>query len=247
MFNLEHICYMIVSAIITVVGLVLAKKFAKTDKQKSSVLQLVGWLSVPVHFSSLYVEFFSTGSATADSSELLLMYPCNILMWLVVICGYLPKDKKFSKMIFEFVFFVGTFCGLVGIMFNFNYDANPTLANWFSLKGLLSHSFFLFGALWLLVGGFFKIRLKSCISVFAGLMFFVVIGFVNNGLYKIFNLGEPNCMYLQQPPFESVPWLNVWVMGALAMLLMFIITEVYELIALKKEDRTLYKLFKGGK
>ncbi|MCQ2565063.1 MAG: hypothetical protein MJ152_04335, partial [Clostridia bacterium] len=94
MFNLEHICYMIVSAIITIVGLILAKKFAKTDKQKSALLQLVGWLSVAVHFSSLYVEFFSTGSATADSSELLLMYPCNILMWLVVICGYLPKDKK---------------------------------------------------------------------------------------------------------------------------------------------------------
>lgn len=247
MFNLEHIIYIIASTILTVIGLILAKKFAKTNKQKSRVLKIAGWLSVAVHFSSLYVEFFTRGTATADSSILLLMYPCNIMMWLVVICGYLPKDNKFAQKIFEFVFFVGTICGIIGMVFNQNYDANPTLLNWFSFKGLLSHSCFIFGTIYLLVGGFVKIRVSNCLSVLVGLLGMIGIGALNNWLYQIFNLGQPNSMYLQFPPFESMPWINVWTIGLMAMVLMFAITEIYELFALKEENRTLYKLFKGGK
>ncbi len=247
MFNTSHIVYITVSTILTVIGLILAKLFVKTDKAKSRIIRIAGWLSVITHFSVLWVDFFTTGTATADSSILLLIYPCNILMWLVLICGYLPKDNKVSKVIFEFVFFASIVCGIIGIVFNQNYDANPTLTNWYSLKGLLSHSFFLFGALYLYVAGYVKIRVKCCISVIFGLIFFLIDGFIHNWLYSIFNLGEPNNMYLQHPPFENLPWLNTWVMGLAAILLVFIVTEIYELITLKKEERTLYRLFKGGK
>ncbi len=156
-------------------------------------------------------------------------------------------DKKFSKVLFEFTCYAGIVCGIIGIVFNTNYDATPTLAYWHSFKGLLSHSFFLFSSLYMLVGGFFKVRITNCLSTFAGLLGFVALGALQNWLFKIYNLGEPNSMYLQYPPFESKPWLTPGVMGFIGLFVMFVVLEIYELCALKKQDRTLYKLFRRKK
>lgn len=245
MFNTQHILYMVISAILIILGLTLCKIFIKDEKWKKFVLKVSAILTVAVHFSTVYVDFFSNkGTAVIESTLLLPIYPCNVLMWCLVICAFLKDSKsKFAKVMLEFTFYAGVVCGLIGVVFNENYASNPTLSNWFSLRGLLSHTTMIFGCLYILVGRFIRIDLTNCISCFCGLVFFLIDGFIINSLYKIFKLKSCNSMYLEELPFPNLPWLNTYVMGLLGMLLVFLIAEIFELITKKKEDRSLYKLF----
>jgi len=229
-----------------IIGLVLCKIFVKDEKWKKIILKIFAILTVVIHFSTVYVDFFANkGTAVVESTLLLPIYPCNVIMWSLVICAFLKNSKsKFAKIVYEFTFFAGVICGLIGIIFNENFASNPDLSNWFSLRGLLSHTTLVFGCLYILVGGFIKIQVSNCISCFCGLVFFLVDGYIINGLYKVFGLKSCNSMYLEEVPFPDFPWFNTFVMGLMGLMLVFIITEIYELIAKPREERTLYKLFK---
>ena len=178
---------------------------------------------------------------------LLPIYPCNIVMWLLLIVSLMKnKESKVYKVMAEFTFYLGIVGGLVGIMFNEIYASTPDLSDWSVLKGLLSHLTMLFGAIYLLVGGFIKIRVSNTISVFIGMVFMLLDGAIIIGLHKLFNLDSPNVMYLISLPFPNLPWINTWTIGILAVIIAFVITAIYEQIALKKEDRW-YNHLKGGK
>lgn len=238
MFNLAHILYMVISAVITAVFLVLAGLFVKDEKYKKLVIRILALATVVLHFSDVYVSFFTTGTASVGSEHILPIYPCHILMWLLLICAFLKnRENKVAKIVLEFTFYAGIVCGTIGIMFNANYDHNPTLANWDSLKGLLSHSTLIMGCIYILVAGFIKVRVSNTISVFLGLCLFLVDGYIINGLYLAFGLGECNSMYLQSPPLDNMTWFSTWIMGVLAIILVFCITALYEQLAFKKEER----------
>ncbi len=161
---------MAVSAILTVAGLIFCKLFIKEERNKKTVLKVSGLLTVFIHYSILYVDFFTYGSAEVESSFLIPVYPCNVVMWLLVICAFSKSEtSKFKKVLFEFTFYAGVVCGIIGIVFNVNYAHSPSLADYFSLKGMLSHSTMVFGCLYILVGDFIKIDVSNCISVFCGL------------------------------------------------------------------------------
>lgn len=243
MFNKEHIIFMVTAAVISVLGLVLCGIFIKQEKYKRLVLKISAILTVIFHFSTLYVDFFTTGTATVESPMLLPIYPCNVLMWLLLICAFKKDNKsKIGKILFEFTFYAGVVCGLIGLIFNENFAANPTLSDYFSLRGLLSHTTMVYGCIYILVGKFIKLDVSNCISVFFGLCLFLLDGFLINGLYKAFGLDPVNSMYLLEIPFENMPWLNTYVMGLLGMLLVFIVTLIIERFSLKKEERFLYKI-----
>lgn len=243
MFNTQHILYMVISAILTIVGLVLCGHFIKDENKKKIVLKVSAIVTVAIHYSVLYVDFFSTGKAEVASPQLLPIYPCNVVMWLLLICAFLKNSKsKIAKILYEFTFYAGVLCGIIGIVLNENFGRNPSLANYFSLHGLLSHSTMVFGCLYILVGKFIRIDTSNCLSVLAGLCLFLVDGYIINGLYKVFGLGDCNSMYLQEPPLSSAPWLNTYLMGLAGLLLVFIITLIVERFTLKKEERMVERL-----
>lgn len=238
MFNRAHILYMVISTIITIVLLVLAGIFVKSEKWKRIILRFFAVITVVLHFSDLYVDFFTTGSAKVASPQLLPIFPCNVLMWLLLIGAYLKNyDNKFAKVLLEFVFYAGIVCGTLGIVLNENFDSNPTLTDWSVLKGLLSHSTMIFGCIYILVARFIKIRVVNCLSIFLGLCFFLVDGAIINGLYAIFHLKPCNSMYMLEPALSSAPWLSQALMGVFGIMLAFVITAIYEQIALPKHER----------
>ena len=173
-----------------------------------------------------------------DPPQLLPIHPCNVIMWLLFACAFLKNHNgKAEKVVLEFTFYAGIVCGTFGIVLNENFGNNPTLSNWFVLKGLLSHSTLIMGCIYILVARFIKIRVSNCISVFFGLCLFIVDGLIINGLYKLFGLGECNSMYLQHAPFPEMPWFNTWLMGVFALILVFGVSALFEQFALKREDR----------
>lgn len=244
MFNTIHILYMVISAIITSALLVLFHLKARDEEQKIRILRFFAIITVVIHISSLWVDFFKTGEAIAQSVMLLPIHPCNVCMWLLVIVSFY-KDKRsiVYKLLSEFTFWAGTVCGSIGIIFNENFASNPTLADYDVLKGMLSHSTMLLGCIYLLVSGFVRIRVSNVISVVAGLTLFVIDGAIINALYSIFDLPPCNSMYLLEVPFANMPWLNTLVIGIIGSLVCFAITAIYETITLPSGERWYHRLF----
>ena len=243
MFGTTHILYMLISALISAGILVFLYIKVKDEGKKTLALRIMALVTVAIHYSSLWVDFFASGSLTIAPSHLLPIHPCNVCMWLLLAVSYIKnRESRIFKIMAEFVFWGGLVCGSIGIIINENFGANPTLADYGVLKGMLSHSTMVLGCIYVLVAGMIRIRVKNVISVVAGLLFFVLDGTVINLLYTVFGRGVCNSMYLQELPFPEMPWLNTLTMGILGVALAFIATAIYEQVALPKDERWYARL-----
>ncbi len=252
LFDTPHILYMVISGIVTAIIMVLASFFLKSQKGKDMLLKLFAVITVVIHFSSVYYDYFikKIANPELELSMFIPAFACNVCMWMLVIVAFGNKENKFIQLLSHFVAFGGIVCGAVGILINENYDAfEPTeamvnaLQDYDILKGLLSHSTMLAGAIYLLVGKYVKPRvIKTTLGVAIGLLIFVIDGFVINTLTAIFGLPSRNSMYLQSPPFDNMPWLNTFTIGIIGVLVAFAISAIVEQIAVRREDRWYNKI-----
>jgi hypothetical protein len=240
MFNLHHILYMVISGLFTVVLLIMAKVFVKTEHTKNRILKFFAIITVVIHYSNLWVDYFTTGgNAVIENNQILPVYPCNVVMWMLLVAALTKNKKRLRFQILgEFCFYVGTICGIIGIVLNTNFSNNPTLADYDILKGMLSHSTMLFGCLYLMVGDYVKVRVFNVVSVTAGLGSFVICGVGVNKLYEHFGMEPPDGMFLiSNPYFRTSPI----VIGIWAILIMFVVLALWEL-RLPQEERWYSKI-----
>ena len=238
MFDLGHILYMVISGIISAVLLWLMFKHCKTEDKKYDALKFFAVITVIIHYSSLWVDFLKEGTAKVESVMLFPIHPCNVCMWILVICAFSKnRSSELHRTLTEFAFWGGTVCGSIGILLNERYDSTPNLLDYDVLKGLLSHSTMIIGCIFLLVSGIVKIRVRNVVSVCAGLFIFFVDGTVINMIYAAYSLEPCNSMYLLEAPFDNIPWLITPVIGAFAVALCFILTSLYEHFFLPENER----------
>lgn len=203
MFNTQHILYMVISGVLTAILLFLTAKYLKKQQWKDVLLKFFAIATVLLHYSDLWVDYFTNGGqAQITSVHILPVYPCNVMMWLLLIAALMKKkNSRPFQMIGEFCFYMGTICAVVGIVLNANFDANPTLADYGVLKGLLSHSTLLMGCLYMLVGGYIRIRLFNSVSMASGTALLVLCGIGVNRLYDHFGMEAPDGMFLRHNPY----------------------------------------------
>lgn len=240
MFNAQHIGYIVISGILTAALLTLADVFVKDEKSKNRILNFFAIATVLIHYSNLWVDYFASGgSASIENNHILPVYPCNVVMWMLLIAARLQNKRGLLfQLLGEFCFYGGTICGVIGIVLNANFGNNPTLADYDILKGLLSHSTMLFGCLYMLVGKYIKIRVFNVVSVSAGLSCFVLCGWGVNTLYEYFGMEAPDGMFLRSNPYFDV---SPIVLGVWAILLLFCCLALWEM-RLPKEERWYSKL-----
>lgn len=232
---------MVISFTITAILLVLCGIFIKKDKNKNLILLLSAVITVAIHYSDLWYGYFANnGEETISGTHILPMYPCNVVMWMLLAASLIKNKKSIGfKLLADFCFYAGVICGVVGIMFNINFDNTPTLKDYYVLKGLLSHSTMLFGCIYIMVGRFIKIRVSNIIGITAGLGVFVLCGLLVNGLFALFGMESPDGMFLYSNPLFPV---SPMLLGPFAILLLAGILALVEL-RLPKEERW-YSLLK---
>ena len=200
---------LITFVIMFVIMKICIKKITK-DSTKDFVLKFVSVLVVIIHYSSLYVDFFKNKEALIDANMILPIYPCNIIMWMLLIVSFMKnKESKLYKSLSEFIFIGGTICGLIGVLFNINFLNNPNLLDYNILKGLVSHSVMIFGTIYLFVFDYVKLEVaRTTKSIIFGLVIFVICGLTINILFAIFDIPSVNAMFMLEPPFPEMPFIN---------------------------------------
>lgn len=237
--------YNLVTFVLMFFLMILCKRVIKKEKTKDIVLKCISIAVVIIHYSSLYVDYFKNqGSAYIESNMILPVYPCNIIMWLLLIVSLMKKkESKVYKSLSEFTFLGGTICGLIGVLFNINFLNNPNLLDYDIFKGLFSHSVMIFGTIYLFVFNYVELEVvRTTKSILNGLVLFTICGLVINILFKVFNIPSVNAMFMLEPPFENMPFINFFTIGLTGIIIVFIGLNVYENFALPKEKRWLYKM-----
>lgn len=231
---------MVISAVLTAAVLYLAAKKVKNQRYKNLILKFSAVITVIIHISDLWVEYFQTGgNAQVGSVHIFPMYPCNILMWMLLVTAFIDnKDSKIFKLFAEFCFIVGIVCGVIGILLNENFDSTPTLADYTVLKGLLSHSTMLFGCIYLFVGGYVRPGISSTVSLIFGFGIFVACGLGMNLLYSAFGMESPDGIWINGVPYVGVSSI---ILGLLAVALYFGVFALVEL-RLPAEERWYAKI-----
>ncbi len=242
------IIYYLISLLISCIILNICHKKIKTESTKDLILKIVTFTTVLLHYSDIWYSYFTTGVAEVNSSHLFAIYPCHIMMWISVIYAFcIKKDSTIGHIFADFMFYVGFFCGTIGIVVNEIYLSTPDITDYYVLKGLLSHSTLLFGCLYVFVMKYVKINtLQNLKSVVVGLLVFIIDGIFIINLFRLFDLDAPNAMYLLEAPFEDLPFINTATIGIAGVIMVVIISTILELIFLPKEEVWINKLCKKG-
>ena len=234
MFNLQHIFYILVSGALTAALLILAFKRAHRPHQKNIILKISAVSTLIIHMSDLWLDYLTTGGeAYIGSTHIFPMYPCNIVMMMLLITSFIEKKEGLMfKLLAEFCFIIGTVCGVIGIVLNENFGNNPTLSDYHVLKGLLSHSTMLFGCIYLYVGGYVKPKISSTLSLFFGFGIFVICGAAVNLLFGAFGMESPDGIWIKGVPYLGVSSI---ILGLAAVLIYFSVFALLELRLPPKE------------
>lgn len=234
LFDGPHLGYIAISLTVTILLLWLSFRFIKKQKYKDIFLKTFAWATVFLHLSPLWMEFLRGNSAIAADNMLFPIYFCNLSMYLLVVVAiWGNKQSKFFSYMATVVAYAGMFGALISLFYPEYYLHGGSIFSWGIFKSMLSHSTMLVGCLYLFVGGYFKINRFNVVTYAIGLLFFGAIGLLVNWIFALSGLNAPNAMYLQHPPIEDVPFLNVYVIAAMMLALVFAISFSCETIVKK--------------
>jgi len=154
----------------------------RNRKAKDILLKTVAVLCFFMHISIFWVNSLM-GKNTVVNPTSSLIWPiafCNVVMYLLLVVAFLPKESFWFRAIGCFVIFGGFFGTLGNIIGTSDY-----VATYSNVKGFLSHGLMTLGALMLLVG-YIKPRAKDAIYVAMG---FLLCGFIGITINLIFMFG----------------------------------------------------------
>ncbi len=242
LFDTTHIVYIVCSFGVTL-PIVFSLSFIKNKKNKGFVLKIFAVLTILLHFSNLWINFFQTGSLEIPVYILFPIFFCNIGMYLLFIVAFWRnKESKIFNNVAIFSAYAGIIGALVTIFYADPYLRSGNMFDWETMKSMLSHNTMLIGCLYLFIGGFVKIRVSNLIPFSIGLLVCGLNGLIINILFILSGHSSPNSMYLMWSAIPELPFTMGWWIALILIGIVFILSMIWEFF-LPKTERWYYKIY----
>ena len=226
-FGAVHFIYLLATIPLSVIGLLLAKKFAKTEKAQSIVLKSLGgllliWilinrLSQVYRYSDVRWEQIIPDSFCGMTS---------LVLALSVLFG------KKNNCVYHFTWFLGLIGALITIFNPTFLDQGPSVFYLPTISGLLHHSLALVVVGALLIFHQIQITYKKWYCTFFGFTAYLTIG-----AFQMSVLGFEDSFHIVEPILSGTP-LTAWVMAPLYGIGYGLVLLVIEIIRRRKHIRT---------
>lgn len=226
-FGTVHLLYLAITVPLSAIGLLLAKKFAKTEKAQSIILKLLGgllliWiiinrLSQVYRYSDVRWEQIIPDSFCGMTSLVLAL---SVLLY------------KKDNCIYHFTWHLGLVGALLTVLNPTFLDQGPSVFYLPTISGLLHHSlaFVVVGAL--LIFNQIHITYKKWYCTFFGFTAYLTVG-----AFQMSVFGFEDSFHIAEPILDGTP-LTAWVMAPLYAVGYGIILLVIELIRKKQQKDT---------
>lgn len=228
-FGWQHLTYLAVMILLMIVGGVLIKLYAKSEKSKIITVKVIAGVL-------LALILWNRIAIAVSGKNWLRLIPdtfcgmSSLVLSLAVLIG--KKDNN----VLHFVFYIAFVGDILTIIYPDFVDQDPSFFYPNTISGLLHHTVGLFLCIVLLITNYFTPNYKKWPCLVIGFLSYITFGAF---LMSVFGYG--NVFYINEPILPDTP-LTVWLLAVIfiaAYILFFVIYEYF-----KKKIAT--KKFKHG-
>lgn len=224
-FGEEHILYIIISLIVGGTAIFLAKKLAKTEKAKQTVIRILALL--------LFVAIMTNRLSQVFRYEQVRWYCiipdsfCGLTSLLLSLAGMLGRK---NNPIYHFLWLLGLFGGISTVMYATFVGQSSSIFYIPTISGLLHHSLCAMLVVAILMFGQIDITYKKWYYTFFGFTCYLTLGAF---LMHTFNMSD--AFHIAEPLLSDTP-LTAWVMAPMYAVAYGLILLVIELVRRKKHS-----------
>ncbi|MBE6983915.1 MAG: hypothetical protein E7435_06555 [Ruminococcaceae bacterium] len=226
LFGPEHIAYIVISTILGCAYLLLAKKYAKTEKAQSRALKILAFL--------LFVAVMT--------NRLSQVYRYEEVRWYLIIpdsfCGMtslvLALAVLFGKRdnnVLHFVWLLGIFGGISTVIYATFVDQGPTIFYLPTISGLVHHSLSAITVVALFMFRQIDVTYKKWYCTFFGFTAYMTVG-----AFLMHTFPMSDAFHIAEPLLSDTP-LTAWVMAPMYAVAYGIILLGFEMAKRKKAKK----------
>lgn len=219
-------------------------KYVTTEEKRVDVVKIFAIVGLSTHLVLYFISYFQTGGNNPWNAvdTLFCIAPCNIMTWFLFLM-FLFNKSKFRNILFTIGAYGGIIFGLITMFYPEFYPGVATcdfsISFW---KSIVFHSIMVMTGSLLFAFKLVKPKLlDSLIMIIALLLGFYVYGYPLTLLAEANNINQ-DFLYVRTFPLQDI--FSVHFAMILIALVTGIIAIIYEHFALKKEERSLFKIFK---
>ncbi len=223
-FGIEHVLYFIITALVSGIGLLLARIYAKTKKSKTIILKIIAvllFLSVMTNRISQVFRYSTVRWYCIIPDSFCAM--TSLVLSLTVLFG------KRNNGAYHFLWLLGLFGGISTVIYPTFVSQDTSFFYIPTITGLLHHSFSATLVVALLMFKQIDITYKKWYCTLFGFTCYLTLGAF---LMQTFNLSD--AFHIAEPLLPGTP-LTAWVMAPMYAVAYAIILLLIELFKKKKQ------------
>ncbi|MBQ3158723.1 MAG: YwaF family protein [Clostridia bacterium] len=222
-FGWQHFVYLAVFFTLATVGIICAKKFAKTEKSQNIIIKVTG----VILFLSIFASRLSI-TLCGSNPQWHHMLPnqfcgmSSLVLSLAVIFG------KKNNNVYHFVWFIALLGGVITMIYPDFLPQDPSFFYPPTITGMLHHSLSIVMVVILLVFNQIEITYKKWYCTVFGFACYFAFG-----AFLIGALGYGDAFHIRTPILSGTP-LTAWIMAPLYVVIYGVIVLIVEIIRKKK-------------
>lgn len=228
LFGIEHFLYIGITTFIAVLVLILTKRYAKTERQQTIFVKVLGLLLFIAILTNRLSQVFRYGLVRWEQ-----IFPdsycgmTSLVLSLAVIFG--KKDND----VLHFVWLLGIFGGISTVIYPAFIGQGPTIFYLPTISGLLHHSLSAMAVVSLLLFNWIKITYKKWYCTLFGFTCYLSFG-----AFLIGCMGITDAFHIYTPLLDGTP-LTTWVMAPIYIVCYSIILFIIELVRKNKSKTNI--------
>lgn len=225
-FGIEHFLYMGITGVIAAVGLLCAKKYAKSEGTKTIILKaLAAALLVAIIMNRLSQVFRYD---TVRWEQIIPDSYCGMTSLVLALAVLFGKKDNYAL---HFTWILAIFGGISTVIYPAFIGQGPTVFYLPTISGLLHHSFSATVAIAVLLFDWMHITYKKWYCTLFGFTCYLTVG-----AFLIGCLGFSDAFHIHTPLLDGTP-LTTWVMAPIYVVCYALIMLIIELVRKKMQSK----------
>ena len=225
-FGIEHFIYMGITAILAALGLILAKKYAKSEKSQTVFLKILALGLLIAIVMNRLSQVFRYGMVRWE--QIIPDSYCGMTSLVLALAVLLGKKDNVAL---HFTWLLGLFGGISTVIYPSFIGQGPTVFYLPTISGLLHHSLCATVVIAVLMFNWIHITYKKWYCTLFGFTSYLTVGAFLIGFF-----GISDAFHIYTPLLDGTP-LTTWVMAPIYFVCYAAILLVIEIVRIKRQKK----------